>query len=89
MLVSATARSQQQNGVQGNHGQGREGHLVEGADTAVSPDMNCAWDANGRQRNHEHAEPGVMVTCCSEPHVHQTGDSRQGCADPGVQDGSG
>jgi hypothetical protein len=87
--VSGTARSQQQDGMEDDHGQGRNRDLMERPDAAVAPDVHRARDADRGKGNHENAEPSVMVTRCSEPQVHQAGESRQGCADPGVEDRSG
>jgi hypothetical protein len=89
MGVSRTARSEQQHSMQGNHDQSRSRHLVKSPHPAVTPNMDRARDAHGRQSDHEQAKPGLMVPSGGEPKVDQAGDSCQGCTYPGVQDGPG
>lgn len=87
MRMTGAARAEQQHSVQGNHGKGRADDLAERSDAAVPPDVDGAGNAHRGEGDHEHTDPGVVVSRDGEPQVHQAGDSRESCAEPGMEDG--
>lgn len=89
MRVSGTSRSQQQDGMKGNHCHSGNRHLVESPDAAVAPDVKGARDADCRHSNHEDAEPRSVLSPGRDPEVDQARNSREDCADPGMEDGPG
>ena len=89
MRMSGTSRSQQQDGMNGNHCHSGNRHLVKSPDAAVAPDVNSAGDADCCQGNHEDAKPRSMVSPCRDPEVDQARDGGEGCADPWMEDGPG
>ncbi|BCW50118.1 hypothetical protein StoSoilB13_24600 [Arthrobacter sp. StoSoilB13] len=63
------ARSQQQDGMKGNHCHSGNRHLVKSSDAAVAPDVKGARHAHRRQGNHEDAKPRAVVSRGGEPQV--------------------
>jgi hypothetical protein len=88
MRVPGASRAEQQHGVQRDHGQRHNRHLMQRTNAAVAPDMNRARHADGGQGNHEEAQPGAMVARSCKPEVQGTGSSADHGAGPGMQDGT-